>query len=171
MWLDQNVKILGCTNATPSANKQAELLAIPGLLGVTVRLKWPQQAILGPPGTPRLCFIPASSLRHYKDDPNFLLMSEGPWSLDQIRFSITILEELREPRRTLCWKELKLQECFAQVNEPTLNRHGKCDYKCLIPFLFPRFFLSSHTCPQGARVLTWTQERPLFCGSFLLCRP
>ena len=37
-------------------------------------------------------------------------MSEGcPWSLDQIRSSMTILEELR----ALCLKELKLQECFA----------------------------------------------------------
>lgn len=80
------------------------------------------QAMPCPAGTPRLCFVPASSLRHYKDDPDFLLMSEGcPWSLDQIRSSMTILEELR----ALCLKELKLQECFAQVNEPTLDRHCK----------------------------------------------
>lgn len=150
MWLDQNVplRLYKCHPLRPI--NSAELLAIPGLLGVTVRLKWPQQAMACPPGTPRLCFIPASSLRHYKDDPNFLLMSEGcPWSLDQIRFSITILEELREPRRTLCWKELKLQECFAQVNEPTLNRHGKW-LQMPDPISFPRFFLSPPThVPKG----------------------
>ena len=132
----------------PLVNKQCWALGNTWAVRGYSQTEGTSQALSCPPGTPRLCFVPASSLRHYKDDPDFLLMSEGcPWSLDQTRSSMTTLEVLRAQ----CWKELKLQECFGQVNGPIWNRH--CDYKCLIPFLSPGSFSPfPHMFPKGQNI-------------------
>lgn len=158
-WLDQNVPHRFYKCHTLQSVNSAELRTMLEPLGITVRVKWPQKPCPALWGLLDLSFVPASSLRHYRDYPDFLLMSEVyPWSLDQTRFSMTTLEVLR----VLCWKELKLQKCFGQVNKPALSRCHRW-FKMSGPVSFPKFFLFPSTyVPKGPEILIQTQERPLF---------